>query len=65
MLERMVENYNPENPETNATPEEEEIIRYLLNLQESSSLFNFMENTKIVNFIKTDNMIYKVHSIIR
>ncbi len=29
MLERMVENYNPENPETNATPEEEEIIRYL------------------------------------
>ncbi len=31
MLERMVENYNPENPETNATPEEEEIIRYLYN----------------------------------
>ncbi len=49
MLERMVENYNPENPETNATPEEEEIIRYLININKNAEIVTtlFRRNIKI------------------
>ena len=46
MLERMVENYNPENPETNATSEEEEIIRYLLNINKNAEILKLFKRSR-------------------